>query len=30
MHFARLAQLVERLIDVEKAIGSNPVPRTRL
>ena len=25
---ARLAQLVERLIDVEKATGSNPVSRT--
>lgn len=27
---ARLAQLVERLIDVEKAIGSNPIPRTKM
>lgn len=26
--YARLAHLVERLIDVEKATGSNPVSRT--
>lgn len=25
----RLAQLVERLVDVEKVTGSNPVPSTR-
>ncbi len=26
--YGRLAQLVERLIDVEKVTGSNPVPPT--
>ncbi len=28
-HDGRLAQLVERLIDVEKVIGSNPIPPTQ-
>lgn len=28
LDIARLAQLVERLIDVEKVTGSNPVSRT--
>lgn len=27
--FARLAQLVERVIDVDDAGGSNPSPRTK-
>ena len=26
----RLAQLVERLVDVEKAIGSSPIPPTTI
>jgi hypothetical protein len=27
--FARLAQLVEHLVDVERVIGSSPIPRTK-